>query len=99
MLEISKDELLRGLKRDNPWWGLGPDGPAPVFGKRRAYFDAFKHLVMQTDIRRSVILLGPRRVGKTVMLHQLIALLQENLPSKQIFFASLDTPLYSSLSL
>ena len=44
--------------------------------------------------------MGPRRVGKTVMLQQLILdAIAEGLPPQNILFASIDTPLYSGMPL
>ena len=41
---------------------------------------------------------GPRRVGKTVMVHQAIArLIKEKVPPRRILYVSLDNPLYSGL--
>lgn len=51
-------------------------------------------------MRRAVVLIGPRRVGKTVMLKHLIQrLLDEGCAGTTILFVSLDTPLYSGHSL
>ncbi|MCF8480858.1 MAG: ATP-binding protein [Rhodospirillum sp.] len=67
---------------------------------RRAYYDGFKTLAFNWEVHRSIILMGPRRVGKTVMLHQLIdEALTDGFPPKGILFASIDTPLYSGLPL
>lgn len=35
---------------------------------RRAYFEPFARLALQTSVKRAVVLIGPRRIGKTVML-------------------------------
>ena len=44
--------------------------------------------------------MGPRRVGKTVMVHQTIAeIISEGVSSKKILYVPLDHPLYSRLSL
>lgn len=98
---ISEREVLDRLRFDNPWWVAGR-GVDPVFGEapRRAYFQAFLDLVAQEEVHRSVILLGPRRVGKTWMMHQAIdALLRRGVVGSQVLFASLETPLYTGLSL
>ena len=39
---------------------------------RRLYFDLFKPLVYEKDIRRAVVLMEPARAGKTVMLYHLV---------------------------
>jgi hypothetical protein len=68
--------------------------------QRRLYFDLFFPFVKEKDIRRAVVLMGPRRVGKTVMMfHAIDKLLQEGVNSQQIFFVGIDNPIYLSLSL
>lgn len=101
-LEIPLHDVQRRLATDNPWWraGQGID-PEEASWPRRAYFAQFAQLSIDTSVRRAVVLIGPRRVGKTVMLKHLVArLLQaDHLAGTQILFLSLDTPLYSGRSL
>lgn len=100
-LQIPPHEVQRRLATDNPWWraGQGID-PEEQAWPRRAYFRQFARLVRATDVRRAVVLIGPRRVGKTVMLKHLTAeLLMSGVAGTDILFLSLDTPLYSGRSL
>lgn len=101
-LEIPLHDVQRRLATDNPWWraGLSID-PEEATWPRRAYFPQFAELALDTSVRRAVVLIGPRRVGKTVMLKHLVArLLQvEGVAGTQILFLSLDTPLYSGRGL
>jgi len=56
--------------------------------------------VRDAQVRRAVVLIGPRRVGKTVLIKHLISrLLADGVAGTQILFVSLDTPLYSGRSL
>lgn len=100
-LEIPAHEAQRRLALDNPWWKAGQGIDAEEAGwPRRAYFTQFASLALNTGVRRAVVLIGPRRVGKTVMLKHLIAsLLDEGIAGTQLLFLSLDTPLYSGRSL
>ncbi len=101
LMEIAKREVLERLRFDNPWWqsGKGVD-PEHRNAPRRAYFPAFLELVRQSEVHRSILLLGPRRVGKTWMMFQCIhELLNSGISGSQILFASLETPLYTGLSL
>ncbi len=89
------------MQAENPWWdgsGIRDDYAAM---KRRAYFERFKTLVMQTDVRRAVVLMGPRRVGKTVMLHHVIGHLLDGrqFEPRDIGYVSLDQPIYTRLSI
>jgi predicted AAA+ superfamily ATPase len=100
-LQIPAHEVQRRLGLDNPWWraGQGVD-PEEAQWPRRAYFGQFSRLVRDTSVRRAVVLIGPRRVGKTVMLKHLIAeLLGDGVAGTRILFLSLDTPLYSGRTL
>ena len=87
------------MRAENPWWdGAGiRDDYARM--KRRAYFARFERLVLQTDVRRAVVLMGPRRVGKTVLLHHLVAHLLDGrrYGPRDIGYVSLDQPLYTRL--
>jgi predicted AAA+ superfamily ATPase len=66
---------------------------------KRAYFFSFYKLVQQ-DINRAIVLMGPRRVGKTVMAFQAIdALLTEGISPYNILYISLETPLYTGMAL
>lgn len=101
VLEIPLQEVQRRLGVDNPWWksGSGID-PEEAEWPRRAYFPHFSTLARETGVRRAVVLIGPRRVGKTVMLkHFVQQLLDDGVPGVAILYASLDTPLYSGRSL
>lgn len=100
-LQIPTHEVQRRLALDNPWWraGEGIDVEEAQW-PRRSYFPQFTGLVLDTEVRRAVVLIGPRRVGKTVMLKHLVAeLLAASVAGTQILFMSLDTPLYSGRSL
>ena len=51
-------------------------------------------------MRRAVVLMGPRRVGKTVMVHHAIqALIDDGVPPRFIGYFSVDHPIYNGLSL
>src|SRR5436305_273616 len=57
-------------------------------------------LALDRTLRRAVVLMGPRRVGKTVMLHQTIQhLLDRGTDARSLLYVSLDTPSYSGLGL
>ena len=89
------------MRADNPWWsgdGIRNDCSAL---KPRACFERFSELVGRTDVRRAVVLMGPHRVGKTVLLHHAIERLLQNrqYQARDIAYLSLDQPLYTRLSL
>lgn len=95
MLTISNQEIYDGMRVENPWW----DGKRRPIGienyPERSYLTGFRQLVSQRDVQRSVILLGPRRVGKTVMILQAIdGLLKQGIKGDHVVYLSVDRPLY-----
>ncbi len=101
MREVSEKEIKKRLSFDNPWWEEGEGIDAETIGwPRRAYFEPFAKLVTDTRVRRAVVLMGPRRVGKTVMIqHTVQRLLDGGVPVGNIFYVSIDNPLFTGLSL
>ena len=100
MLEITEHDVKRRLGRDNPWWTTPAARPQEADWQRRVYFKTFQALALKFEIRRATVLLGPRRVGKTVMIKQLIwELIESGFDPRSILFASIDTPVYSSMPL
>lgn len=100
MLVPAEEAVDRWLSLVNPWWETGKlDEHYRRFGSPRLYLNAFLRLV-RTDVRRSVVLMGPRRVGKTVMIHHTIArLLTDGVDPKHILYASVDAPVLTGLTL
>jgi uncharacterized protein len=97
---FSEEQIIERLRFDNPWWD---NSEIPKFykqWKRRLYFDLFYQLVLQKNIKRAVVLMGPRRVGKTVMLYQTIQqLIDEGIPASKICYISVETPIYNNIGL
>ena len=94
MAIISKESLLKVLTSYNPWWKTGTVNPKlSKTYKRFAFYEAMKRL-NQTDIRRTVVLTGTRRVGKTTIQYQMIeTLLQNGVLPQKIVFISMDHPM------
>lgn len=101
MLQISKADILRRLHFDNPWWNEGKEGRiAFEDDPRRKYYESFFSVVTDRSVRRAVVLMGPRRVGKTVMIyHAIRALIDKGVPPNAIMYLSMETPIYTGLSL
>lgn len=101
MLEISKKDILSRLEFDNPWWKQGRQGKIVYENTpRRKYFEPFYQNILDVSIRRAIVLMGPRRVGKTVMVyHGIRALLDSGIDEKNILYISLETPIYTGLPL
>lgn len=101
MLQVSENELKKRLAFDNPWWERGGAIDREVNGwPRRAYFDSFFKLVSDRAVRRAVVLMGPRRVGKTVLCyHAIQGLIDEGTAKQDVFYVSIDNPVYSGVPL
>lgn len=100
MQPIGTPEIRQRIERDNPWWANADLEILEAKYQRRVYFPSFKALALNFDVRRAAILLGPRRVGKTVIIKQLIhEAIQDGIDPKQILYASIDAPIYSGISL
>ena len=94
MAITTKEQLLKVLRAFNPWWATGAVHAGFLKEYRRfAYYEAMKRLD-QTDIRRTVVLTGTRRVGKTTIEYQMIdTLIKRGVNPSQIVFISLDHPM------
>ncbi len=90
----TKDRILKVLSAYNPWWKTGVVNPKMSHSyKRFAFYEAMKKLDENT-IRRSVVLTGTRRVGKTTIQYQMIdSLLKSGVAPQKIVFISMDHPM------
>jgi predicted AAA+ superfamily ATPase len=91
---LSNENILKVLKVFNPWWTSGSvRAEFAKSYKRFAYYEA-TNLLTHEGIRRTVILTGTRRVGKTTIQYQAIdSLLKSGIKPQRIVFISLDHPL------
>ena len=97
---IADADIRQRIERDNPWW-VDPKARIPEAEyPRRVYFGPFKSMALNFDVRRATVLLGPRQVGKTVIIKQLIhQAILEHIDPRAILYASIDAPIYSGISL
>ncbi len=102
MLEVPESEILARMREENPWWQAG-GGIHPDLRKlpRRAYLLDFTELVRRKEPHRAVVLMGPRRVGKTYLVYHAIheLLEQHAVVGRDILYVNLETPIYNRLSL
>lgn len=97
---IPTEKILERLRYENPWW-VSKEIPETYSSmSRRLYFDLFYPFVIDRSVNRAVVLMGPRRVGKTVLLfHSIGNLLNEGVDPHKLFFIGIDNPIYVNLSL
>jgi predicted AAA+ superfamily ATPase len=97
---IPSEKIIERLRYENPWWVNKQIPEVYNTMGRRLYFNLFYPFVFENNIRRALVLMGPRRVGKTVMLfHSIQQLINENENPQKIFFIGIDNPIYMNLSL
>jgi predicted AAA+ superfamily ATPase len=86
--------MLQQLVIENSWWETGsvPELLNPPI-KRNKY----DSIVKRFDDNRITAIIGPRRVGKSTLMYQLIDYLLKSVrvPAKRICFMSLENPLLS----
>ncbi len=98
--EQLEKQVIGRLRIDNPWWA---EGVVPEYFRNmspRPYLDIFYPLVTETSLRRALILMGPRRVGKTVMIyHSIQRLIDSGVSPQNIVYISVETPIYNNIYL
>ncbi|MDR2214451.1 MAG: ATP-binding protein [Nevskiaceae bacterium] len=100
MKYVSKQQVEEHFKRFNPWWDSGKMDAETLALRPRAYLGPVRQLLLEADLRRAVVLLGPRRVGKTILIRHLIAdLLARGTPAQRIAYVEMDHPLLHGQSL
>lgn len=96
-MSFPEEEVIARIRAENPWW----DSDILPFEtlSARPYLNLLRPL-LESSVRRSIILVGPRRVGKTVMLHHLIReMLNKGNDPRGIAYLSIDHPIYNGLGL
>lgn len=101
MKKIPKTQVAERLRSDNIWWEEPYRVPPQIDKyKARPYFKIFYPFIQKKDIQRAIVLMGPRRVGKTVLVHHAIKqLIKDGVSPKKICYISVDHPLYNGLDL
>ena len=100
MKDVSNQQVEEHLKRLNPWWDGGEMDAETRALSPRAYLAPVLKLLQDSGLRRAVVLLGPRRVGKTILIRHLIAnLLGQGVAARRIAYVEMDHPLLHGQSL
>lgn len=82
------DDLDAALHFYNPWW----TGDMPKYLTKEYKRDVYQKLESYLGLNRIMILKGPRRVGKTTLMYQLIEKLAKEIDSRRILYISFDDP-------
>jgi len=99
-IKFSTNQINERIRFENPWWETKDIDPYYTKMKKREYFKLFIPLVKEKSIKRAVVLMGPRRVGKTVILfHTIQQLLTDGVDAENICYFSIETPIYNGIGL
>lgn len=94
---FQQSDVLQVMQGLNPWWSERLF-EVPIF--HRVAFFACRRFLDNARLRQAALLSGPRRVGKTIVLQQLVtSLIQDGRDPKSICYLSLDHPLLRLVSL
>ena len=90
-MAIYESSFSKGITSDNPWWSGKKMEEIPDF--KRSDYDYYK---AELEEKRVTVLIGPRRVGKTTLIQQIISCLlyEKKADPKRIFFISLERPFF-----
>jgi len=100
MKHVSDQQVSDLLKRLNPWWANAAADAQSLTPRPRAYLEPVRQLLLEPGLRRAVVLLGPRRVGKTILIRHLIErLLKDGVAGPCIAYVEMDHPLLHGQSL
>jgi len=88
---LPPDRLLQVLHGFNPWWQQR-GWSTPTF--RRLAWERTRELLDVSELRRAILLCGPRRVGKTTILEQLAqaAIEEDGVDPHTVCYLSLEHP-------
>lgn len=89
------------MRTENPWWEE-PHRIHDLYGnlRHRAWFERLWPLVTDRSVRRAVVLMGPRRVGKTVLIHHVLQrLIDDGIEPRRLCYLSVDHPIYNGCGL
>ena len=101
MQTIGDQEIGRRLAFDNAWWNV-KEGREIKFKQppKRTFYRNFINKVENAGGGRAVLLVGPLRSGKSVMLRQLIAQrIESGVSAQSVLYVSLASPAYWGASL
>lgn len=91
-MKIPKSELVSVLQEFNPWWSGQPQTDLPDW--ERTASQEIAQWCENRSTKRSLLLSGPRQVGKTTLFRQTVRnLLQSDVAPSQILYATFDHPL------
>ena len=101
MHSITDNDLFQRLVFDNPWWEFTDQTEIRFkHPPTRVFFDKFLDRITSLEPEEPMVLTGPLRAGKTVMIRQAIArLIEQGVSPRSVMYVSLSNPGYAATSL
>lgn len=98
--EPETSDYLDVLKSQNPWWSSGKVPTEWAKPRRRDLAQYLAPLCLSSELDRFHLIIGPRRVGKTVAMHQTVQqLIDERIDPERIYWMHMAHPLVMRFSL
>lgn len=89
-------QILDTLKKINPWFKTNSVPNGQLESLRRREFDDLEKTLYRTEM--ATLIIGGRRVGKSVLMYQLIdSLLKKGISGKKILFVQGDNPIFPEM--
>lgn len=97
---VAISQVLQRIRFENSWWLNNETDEHFRKMPHRAYFNPFYTVATNLQVHRCVVLMGPRRVGKTVLLYHFVQhLIQNGYSPKRILFITVENPIYNQIGL
>ena len=98
---FSLEMFVNRINLDNPWWQSGCVNSVYSAVRPRVFLEKFYRHIILEGVHRAIVLMGPRRVGKTWLIQHAIDRLldQEGVPARNIIFLPIDVPVYHGCDL
>lgn len=93
---MDETTLLTTLRKMNSWWDSGSVPKELDKDYKRLKFSGILELL---DLERMILVIGARRVGKTVLIHQIISHLIRKVEAKNVLYVQLDHPNLKNLGI
>ena len=87
--KVDEVELLQIMYTHNPWWETGRVSETKALPFKRR---DFRKIVEEIEDREIKAIVGPRRVGKTTIIYQLIEYIIERKSPTKTLYITLDDP-------
>ena len=96
---VKLENIMRVLTAFNHWWQLGDVTANYIFPAHRFAYNDIMHRITHNEKQRIITMLGPRKIGKTTLLHQVIHnLIASGIPPERIIYIPFSHPIFKFFS-